>query len=151
MSWHHLPRCTPARPRRFALFAFFSGAAPEKTAKNAKRRPLINAKSLTTSPRGPILSLDDSGRVRLMVCVCVWAPSSAASFHQKCLLHVIISCGSSGGNPCTQALRAPPCTQAVLVVIFAWAREISANFTRTPAWLHGFPPLLPQTTISISA
>ena len=45
------------------------------------------------------------------------------------------------------ALRAPPCTEAVVVVIFAWAREISANFTRTPAWLHGYPPLLPQTRI----
>ena len=42
---------------------------------------------------------------------------------------------------------APPCTQAILVVIFAWAGENRANFTRTPAWLHGNPPLLPQTTI----
>ena len=90
------------------------------------------------------------------------------------VLLAIISGGSSGGDPCSQAgvlikfalisrahtkittrtawvhggaLRAPPCTEAVVVVIFAWAREISANFTRTPAWLHGYPPLLPQTTM----
>ena len=85
-------------------------------------------------------------------------------------------CGSSGGNPCSQAgvlvkfalisrahakittttasvhggaRSAPPCTQAVLVVTVAWARESSANFTRTPALVHGCPPLLPQDIITM--
>ena len=36
-----------------------------------------------------------------------------------------------------------PRTQAVLVVDFAWARELNVNSSTMTAWLQGFPPLLP--------
>ena len=51
-----------------------------------------------------------------------------------------------------RASRAPmrPCTQAVLVVSLAWAQEISASFTTTPAWVHGSPPLLPQEIMPLA-
>ena len=44
-------------------------------------------------------------------------------------------------------LRGPPCTRAVVVVNFAWARQLNANFTTTTAWLQGFPTLLPLIII----
>ena len=104
-------------------------------------------------------------------------PSSERTRGVQRFIFPILSCGSSGGHPCTQAgvevrfalisrahakittrtawvhggaLRAPPCTEAVVVVFFAWAREISANFTTTPTWVHRCPPLLPQETITVA-
>ena len=43
------------------------------------------------------------------------------------------------------ALRARPCTRAEVVIIFVWARGISANSATISAWLHGgcaFPLLI---------
>ena len=55
---------------------------------------------------------------------------------------------SHDNRPSTRvAAKRPPCTQAVLAVNFAWARQFSVNFTTTTAWLQGFPPLLPLKTI----
>ena len=48
-----------------------------------------------------------------------------------------------------RAKRAP-CTQAVIVVNFAWAREINANFATMSAWLHGCRALLPQKSIAVN-
>ena len=47
------------------------------------------------------------------------------------------------------AASRPPCTRAVVVVNFAWARELNDNFLTTTAWLQGFPPLLLLKTMLI--
>ena len=45
------------------------------------------------------------------------------------------------------ALRGPPCTLVVVVVKFAWARELNGDFTTMTDWLRGHPTLLPLKTI----
>ena len=85
------------------------------------------------------------------LCFCLRASNSSET--------IIVVCGSSGGYPCSQAgvlvkfalisrahakittttasvhggaRSAPPCTQAVIVIIFTWAREINSNLPRCP-------------------
>ena len=86
----------------------------------------------------------------------------------------IVVCGSSGGFPCSQAgvlvkfalisrahakittttasvhggaRSAPPCTRAVIVLEFPWARELNANSSTMSAWLRGCRSLLPKKRI----
>ena len=42
-----------------------------------------------------------------------------------------------------------PCSQAVLVVKRAWARELNANLTTSTAWLHSDPTLVPLKGVAL--